>query len=121
MTDKDEIRSLNTKINSLKFQIKQMNDYKEENNSIKNGLALIRDDIEKINEEKKIIQNDISPVFNTFKKLISVNHTKFSNISVSYNNDILARMEKDNKYFADKIYLMEKKSDELINNLFQKE
>ena len=120
MTDKDEIRSLNTKINSLKFQIKQMNDYKEENNSIKNGLALIRDDIEKINEEKKIIQNDISPVFNTFKKLISVNHTKFSNISVSYNNDILARMEKDNKYFADKIYLMEKKSDELINNLFQK-
>ena len=29
-------------------------------------------------------------------------------------------MEKDNKYFSDKIYQMEKKSDELINKLFEK-
>ena len=120
MTDKDEIRSLNTRINSLKFQIKQMNDYKEENISIKHALDRIREDIDKIDKEKKAIQNSISPVFNTFKKLIAVNHTKFSNISTSYNNDLLARMEKDNKYFADKIYLIGKKSDELISNLYEK-
>ena len=120
MTDKDEIRSLNTRINSLKFQIKQMNDYKEENISIKHALDRIREDIDKIDKEKKAIQNSISPVFNTFKKLIAVNHTQFSNISTSYNNDLLARMEKDNKYFADKIYLIGKKSDELISNLYEK-
>ena len=120
MTDKDEIRSLNTRINSLKFQIKQMNDFKDENISIKHGLEKIREDITKIENEKRKIQNEISPVFNVFKKLIAVNHTKYSNISASYNNDLLARMEKDNKYFADKIYQMEKKSDELINKLFEK-
>ena len=120
MNDKDEIRSLKTRINSLTFQIKQMNDYKDENDSIKYGLARIREDIDKIEGEKKEIQNNISPVFNTFKKLISKNQTKFAEISTSYNNDLLARMEKDNKYFADKIYLMEKKSDELINNLYEK-
>ena len=120
MTDKDEIRSLNTRINSLKFQLKQMNDFKDENISIKHGLEKIREDITKIENEKRKIQNEISPVFNVFKKLIAVNHTKYSNISASYNNDLLARMEKDNKYFADKIYQMEKKSDELINKLFEK-
>ena len=109
MTDKDEIRSLNTRINSLKFQIKQMNDFKDENISIKHALEKIREDITKIENEKRKIQNEISPVFNVFKKLIAVNHTKYSNISASYNNDLLARMEKDNKYFADKIYQMEKK------------
>ena len=59
MTDKDEIRSLNTRINSLKFQIKQMNDYKEENISIKHALDRIREDIDKIDKEKKAIQNSI--------------------------------------------------------------
>ena len=120
MTDKDEIRHLNTRLNSFKYQLKQMDDFKTENITIKNGLARIREDIEKINQEKKKIQNDISPVFNIFKKLISVNHTKYTNISASYNNDLLARMEKDNKYFSEKIYSLEKKSDSLINNLFQK-
>ena len=94
MTDKDEIRSLNTRINSLKFQIKQMNDFKDENISIKHGLEKIREDITKIENEKRKIQNEISPVFNVFKKLIAVNHTKYSNISASYNNDLLARMER---------------------------
>ena len=31
MRDKDEIRSLNTKINRLNFKIKQLNDFNEEN------------------------------------------------------------------------------------------
>ena len=120
MTDKDEIRSLQTKIKSLEFQIKQMTDFKEENRSLKKGSELIRKDIEKVFNEKKEIQNSIGPVFSTFKKLITINQTRYKQISSSYNNDIIARMEKDNKYFAEKIYLMEKKSNELINDIFQK-
>lgn len=41
MRDKDEIRSLNTKITSLKYQLRQMNDYKAENIFIKDGLEKI--------------------------------------------------------------------------------
>ena len=120
MNDKDEIRSLNTRINSLKFQIKQMDDYKDENDQIKNGMAQLRENINKIENEKIIIQNNISPLVNVFKKLIVDKSTKYSNISASYNKDLLARMEKDNKLFEEKIYQMEKKSNELINNLYEK-
>ena len=69
MNDKDEIRSLNTRINSLKFQIKQMDDYKDENNQIKTGMAQLKEKINKIENEKIIIQNNISPLVNVFKKL----------------------------------------------------
>ena len=120
MNDKDEIRSLNTRINSLKFQIKQMDDYKDENNQIKTGMAQLKEKINKIENEKIIIQNNISPLVNVFKKLIVDKSTKYSNISASYNKDLLARMEKDNKLFEEKIYQMEKKSNELINNLYEK-
>ena len=102
MTDKDEIRSLQTKIKSLEFQIKQMTDFKEENRSLKKGSELIRKDIEKVFNEKKEIQNSIGPVFSTFKKLIKINQTRYKQISSSYNNDIIARMEKDNKFFGTK-------------------
>ena len=120
MNDKDEIRSLNTRINSLKFQIKQMDDYKDENDQIKNGMAQLRENINKIENEKIIIQNNISPLVNVFKKLIVDKSTKYSNISASYNKDLLARMERDNKLFEEKIYQMEKKSNELLNNLYEK-
>ena len=120
MRDKDEIRSLNTKITSLKYQIKQMNDYNEENKSIKEGLNRIRKDIEIVEKEKKIIQNNINPVFSTFKKLISLNHNRYSNISNSYNKDLLARMEKDNNFFESKISGMLKKTDQLIDNLYKR-
>ena len=120
MRDKDEIRSLNTKINSLNFKIKQLNDFNEENKAIKEGLACIRKDIENVDKEKKTIQNNISPVFNTFKKLISVNHDKYTKISGSYNQDLLSRMEKDNKFFEGNISNILKKTDQLIDNLYQR-
>jgi hypothetical protein len=97
-----------------------MNDYKDENDQIKNGMAKLKDKINKIENEKIIIQNNISPLVNVFKKLIVDKSTKYSNISASYNKDLLARMEKDNKLFEEKIYQMEKKSNELINNLYEK-
>lgn len=120
MRDKDEIRSLNTRINSLKFQIRQMNDFKGENILIKYGLERIKEDIKKKDQEKNKFINDILPIFDNYNKLITVNHKKYSNISASYNNDLFARMEKDNKYFEDNIYLLEKKTNLLIDNLFQK-
>ena len=100
MNYKDEINHLNSRITSLKFQLKQMNDFKEENISIKEGLKSLREQIEKINEEKQIIKNNVNPVFNTFKKLISFNQSKYSAINASYDRDILSRMEKDNNYFS---------------------
>ena len=120
MNYKDEINHLNLRVNSLKFQLKQMNDFKEENISIKEGLESLREQIEKINEEKSTIQKNINPVFNTFKKLISFNQSKFARISASYNNDILARMQKDNDYFANNVDQIEKATDELIDNLYKK-
>ena len=120
MQARDEIRSLTTRINSLKYQLKQTEDFKLENDSIKNGLSQIKQEIKKINEESQKIQRNISPVLSNFKQLISNNHKKYSNLNASYNNDLLERMEKDNKLFEEKIYLMEKKSEELINNLYEK-
>ena len=110
MNYNDDINHLNLRVNSLKFQLKQMNDFKEENISIKEGLESLREQIEKINEEKSTIQKNINPVFNTFKKLISFNQSKFARISASYNNDILARMQKDNDYFANNIDQIENKT-----------
>lgn len=110
MNYKDEINHLNSRITSLKYQLKQMNDFKEENISIKEGLESLREQIEKINEEKQIIKNNVNPVFNTFKKLISFNQSKYSAINASYDHDILSRMEKDNNYFSNNIEIIEKKN-----------
>ena len=88
MRDKDEIRSLNTKINSLKYQIRQMTDYKEENIFIKDGLKKIKEDIENVNKENIVIQTNITPLLNTFKKLISLKQTSYTKIINSYNKDI---------------------------------
>ena len=120
MNYKDEINHLNSRITSLKYQLKQMNDFKEENISIKEGLESLREQIEKINEEKQNIKNNVNPVFNTFKKLISFNQSKYSAINASYDRDILSRMEKDNNYFSNNIEQIEKKTDELIDNLYKK-
>lgn len=120
MRDKDEIRSLNTKINSLKYQIRQMTDYKEENIFIKDGLKKIKEDIENVNKENIVIQTNITPLLNTFKKLISLKQTSYTKIINSYNKDILSQMEKDKNLFENQISEILKKSDKLIDNLYQK-
>jgi hypothetical protein len=120
MRDKDEIRSLNTKINSLKYQIRQMTDYKEENIFIKDGLKKIKEDIENVNKENIVIQTNITPLLNTFKKLISLKQTSYTKIINSYNKDILSQMEKDKNLFENQISEILNKSDKLIDNLYQK-
>ena len=42
MTDKDEIRRLNGRIESMRFQIKQLNDYKEENIGTVDDISSIK-------------------------------------------------------------------------------
>ena len=59
MTQNDEIRRLNARIDSLTFQIKQMNDFKEENIRIKQGLKKSTDEIYQINKEKDKIEQGI--------------------------------------------------------------
>lgn len=119
-TKDDEIKSLNSKINSLKYQIKQMQDFKEENIRLKKGLDNSYEAIKKINEEKYIIENKISDVFNSIKKLIVFKGTEYSKIKSSYNKDIIERMRKDNKTFEEKITIIERETKALLDDLYSK-
>ena len=116
----DEIRSLNSKINSLKYQIKQMQDFKEENIRFKKGQDNSLVTIKKINEEKDNVENRISQVFNSFKKLISRKGTDYSKIKSSSHKDLIERMRKDNKNFEEKITIIERQSKELLDELYSK-
>jgi len=120
MNPKDEIRRLNSRIDSLNYQIKQLNDYKEENKRIKEGLSKSVDEIYQINKEKDKIENDISVVFNSFKQLIKKKGTDYSKLKSSYNKDMIERMKKDNKYFEDKLSSIDKKSKNLLDDLYTK-
>ena len=120
MNPKDEIRRLNSRIDSLNYQIKQLNDYKEENIRIKEGLKKSVDEIYQINKEKDKIERDISVVFNSFKQLIKKKGTDYSKLKSSYNMDLIERMKKDNKYFEVKLSSIDKKSKNLLDDLYTK-
>ena len=120
MNPKDEIRRLNSRIDSLNNQIKQLNDYKEENKRIKEGLKKSVDEIYQINKEKEKIEKDISVVFNSFKQLIKKKGTDYSKLKSSYNMDIIERMKKNNKNFEVKLSSIDKKSKNLLDDLYIK-
>lgn len=120
MTQNDEIRRLNARIDSLTFQIKQMNDFKEENIRIKQGLKKSTDEIYQINKEKDKIEQGISTVFNSFKSLIRKKGTDYAKLKSSYNRDLVERMKKDNKYFELKLSSIDKKSKNLLDDLYSK-
>lgn len=120
MNKDDEIRRLNARIDSQLFQIKQMNDYKEENKRIKESLKKSTDEIFQINKEKDKIEQSISVVFNSFKQLIKKKGTDYSQLKSSYNRDLIERMKKDNKYFELKINNIDKKSKNLLDDLYSK-
>lgn len=120
MNPKDEIRRLNSRIDSLNYQIKQLNDYKEENKRIKEGLKKSVEEIYQINKEKDKIEKDISVVFNSFKQLIKKKGTDYSKLKSSYNMDLIERMRKDNKYFEAKLSSIDKKSKNLLDDLYTK-
>jgi predicted secreted protein len=120
MSQKDEIRILNSRIDSLNYQIKQMNDFKEENKRIKEGLKKSIDEIYQINKEKDKIEQSVSEVFNSFKQLIKKKGSDFSKLKSSYNRDLIERMKKDNKYFELKLNSIDKKSKNLLDDLYSK-
>ena len=120
MSRKDEISILNSRINSLNYQIKQMNDFKEENKRIKEGLKKSIDEIYQINKEKDKIEQNVSQVFNSFKQLIKKKGTDYSKLKSSYNRDLIERMKKDNKYFELKLNSIDKKSKNLLDDLYSK-
>lgn len=94
MKQNDEIRRLNGRIDSLNYQIKQLNDYKEENIRIKEGLKKSIDEIYQINKEKDKIEQNVSVVFNSFKQLIKKKGTDYTKLKSSYNRDLIERMKK---------------------------
>ena len=118
MNQKDEINALKSKINSLKYQIKQKDDYKIENQRLKKGLEEIRKKESERNKEIDQIENNISSVFTSFKSLIRKKGNEYLKIKSSYNKDILERMKKENKYFEEKIILLEGKSKALLDELY---
>ena len=120
MKQNDEIRRLNGRIDSLNYQIKQLNDYKEENIRIKEGLKKSIDEIYQINKEKDKIEQNVSVVFNSFKQLIKKKGTDYSKLKSSYNRDLIERMKKDNKYFELKLSSIDKKSKNLLDDLYSK-
>ena len=97
-----------------------MQDFKEENIRLKKGLDNSYEAIKKINEEKYIIENKISDVFNSIKKLIVFKGTEYSKIKSSYNKDIIERIKKDNKTFEEKITIIERETKALLDDLYSK-
>ena len=97
-----------------------MNDFKEENKRIKEGLKKSIDEIYQINKEKDKIEQNVSAVFNSFKQLIKKKGTDYSKLKSSYNRDLIERMKKDNKYFELKLNSIDKKSKNLLDDLYSK-
>lgn len=120
MTDKDEIRRLNGRIESMRFQIKQLNDYKEENIRLKKGYSSAREDIQNLKKDNNNVENQISHVFNSFKNLINKKGKAYLKIKSSYNKDLLERMRKDNKYFEEQLAVFDKKAKDLLDDLYSK-
>ena len=120
MTDKDEIRRLNGRIESMRFQIKQLNDYKEENIRLKKGYSSAREDIQNLKKDNNNVENQISHVFNSFKNLINKKGKAYLKIKSSYNKDLLERMRTDNKYFEEQLAVFDKKAKDLLDDLYSK-
>lgn len=120
MTDKDEIRRLNGRIESMRFQIKQLNDYKEENIRLKKGYSSAREDIQNLKKDNNNVENQISHVFNSFKNLINKKGKAYLKIKTSYNKDLLERMRTDNKYFEEQLAVFDKKAKDLLDDLYSK-
>lgn len=120
MNDKDEIRSLNLQVNSLKYQIRQLDDYKEENIRLKKVCDAAKEGFDKIRIEKDNVENNISVVFNSFKKLIHRKGMDYSKLKTSSKKDLIERMKKDNKNFEEKIIQLDIKSKALLDDLYSK-
>ena len=117
---KDENRILNDRIASMRYQIKQLNNFEEENIRLKKGYDEVRKEIAEINREKMNIENNVSRVFNSFKNLIKKKGNNYLTLKASYNKDLLERIQKDNKCFEEQLSAIETKSKTLLDELYSK-
>ena len=117
---KDEIRILNDRIASMRYQIKQLNNYEKENIRLIKGYDEVRKEIAEINSEKKNIENNVSRVFNSFKNLIKKKGNNYLTLKASYNKDLLERIQIDNKCFEEQLSVIENKSKKLLDELYSK-
>ena len=120
MTTKDEIRSLQVKIDGLKYEIKQLKDYKEENIRLQNSLKNSKSNIDNIKQDKDQLENNISTVFNSFKTLISRRSNENKALKSINSKEITDRMRKDNKIFEESIYEIENKTKNILDELYTK-
>ena len=120
MTTKDEIRSLQVKIDGLKYEIKQLKDYKEENIRLQNSLKKSKSNIDNIKQDKEQLENNISTVFNSFKTLISRRGEENKALKSINSKEITDRMRKGNKIFEERIYEIEKKTKNILDELYTK-
>ena len=117
---KDENRILKDRLESMRYQIKQQNDFKEENNRLKKGINEIREQIDKLSKEKMNIENNVNKVFNSFKNLIRKKGNNYLSLKSSYNRDLLERIKTDNKYFEEQLSAIEIKTKKLLDELYSK-
>ena len=120
MNLKDELRRKDAQIDSLRFQIKLLNDFKEENIRLKRGYENSNKFINQISKEKDAIENNVSLVLSSFKTLVGKKGSEYAKIKSQYNNDLLERMKKDNKYFEEKLSVIEKISSNMLDELYSK-
>lgn len=120
MTYKDQISSLQTRINSLNYMIRQQNDFKEENKRLKNGYNNSIEALNQLNAEKGKVEHNVTQALFSFKKLLIHKSKEHTNLKAKYNNDLLERMRKDSKYFDEKITILEKQSKDLLDDLYTK-
>ena len=120
MNYKDQISSLQSRINSLNYMIRQQNDFKEENKRLKSGYDYSLEALNKLNKEKDHVENNVNQALFSFKSLLIHRSKEHTNLKSKYNNDLLERMKKDSKYFDEKITILDKQSKDLLDDLYTK-
>ena len=120
MNYKDQISSLQTRINSLNYMLRQQNDFKEENKRLKSGYDSSREALTKLKAEKDKVENNVTQALFSFKNLLIHRSKEHTSLKAKYNNDLLERMKKDSKYFDEKITILEKQSKNLLEDLYTK-
>ena len=120
MNYKDQISSLQTRINSLNYMIRQQNDFKEENKRLKIGYDKSNEALNKLNKEKDKVEGNVTQALFSFKNLLIHRSKEHKTLKEKYNVDLLERMRKDSRYFDEKITILEKQSKDLLDDLYNK-
>lgn len=117
---KEEIRVLKSRTESMRFQIKQQEDFRQENIRLKKGYDEVRGQIDGINKEKINIENNVNGLIVSYKNLIRKKVNNYLTLKSSYNKDLLERIETDNRCFEEQLSAFDNKTKELLDDLYSK-